>query len=121
MANPNIVNVTTIFGKTFTNTITTGNVIQVANPASSGNVFKINSILITNNFNNDSTISLELNNADGTGTAVRLANVITVPSNSTLVAIDKSTSFYLEEDTSIKANTTISNSVQLAISYEIIS
>ena len=49
MANPNIVNVTSIYGQTtyaaLTTTITT---VLLANSAASGKVFKINSIMVAN-------------------------------------------------------------------------
>lgn len=123
MPNPNIVTVASILGKTFSNVITTANALQVINEAGSSNVYKINTVVVSNTYNGSSAADfyLELNNAAGNGTATRMANAISVPAKSTLVVFDKATSFYLEPDTSLKANTNISNSLTLTISYEIIS
>ena len=48
MAAPNIVNVTTITGKTAGLAVTTSATDIVDNPASSGKVFKVNSLIISN-------------------------------------------------------------------------
>ena len=49
MANPNIVNVTTIFGNSsFTNLSTTSVTSLASNAASSNKVYKINSIVVSN-------------------------------------------------------------------------
>jgi hypothetical protein len=48
MANPNIVNVTTILANTAMQAVSASLVDIVANPASSGCVYKINSLSVSN-------------------------------------------------------------------------
>lgn len=122
MANPNIVNVTTINGKTYSNILTTSNVTHVVNSSSSNQVYKINSIVVANaNTTAAANVTLEVNNAAGNGTPYRLVRGVTVPFQSTLVAIDRSTGLYLEENQSIRGFSTTSNSLEIIISYDIIS
>lgn len=121
MANPNIVNVTSILGKTYANVITTSNVLHLVNPASSGNIFKINSIVVSNvDGAAAADVTLEINNAAGDTTAYRLVSTVSVPADATLIVTDKSTSFYLEEDKSIKGFASASGDLEMVISYEII-
>lgn len=124
MANPNIVNVTDIRGKTAVVSLTTTNATQVvSNAASSNKVFKINSIMVSNvDGTNAATITINLYSQDDIGgTATEIASTIAVPADATLVVIDKSTSFYLEEDKSIGAIASAANDLKVVCSYEEIS
>jgi hypothetical protein len=124
MANPNIVNVTTILGNTSSFLISsTANPFATAlinNPASSGKVYKINSIVVANVDGTsaaDITISLfSQDNLGGTGTA--LASTVSVPADSTLIVTDKSTGFYLLEDKSIGATASAANDLVVTCSWE---
>lgn len=121
MANPNIVNVTSILGKTYANVITTSNVLHLVNPASSGNVFKINSIVVSNvDGAAAADVTLEINTAAGSGTPYRIASTISVPADATLIITDKTTSFYLEENQSIKGFASANGDLEIVISYEMI-
>ena len=124
MAAPNIVNVTTITGKTTYSTPsnTAANII-LANSSASGKVFKINMITAANidGANNyDITVSVNTTAAGG-GTSYPLASTITVPADATLIVVDKSTSFYLEEDKSILVTTSTASKIAFIVSYEEIS
>lgn len=123
MANPNIVNVTTILGNTFSVVATTGDTSIVNNPASSGKICKINTVLCTNiDGSNSADISIRIFPQDDLGgTANAIASTITVPSNSTLIVIDKSTSFYLLEDRSLSAIANANSSIAVTASWEEIS
>jgi LysM repeat protein len=124
MANPNIVNVTDIRGKTtyaaLTTTLTT---VLLSNAVSSGKVFKINSIMVANvDGTSDANVSVDINTAaDGSGTSYALANTIVVPADATLSVIDKTNSFYLEEDKSILGGANADSDLEIIISYEEIS
>jgi len=124
MANPNIVNVTAIYGKTaVTNLTTTNATLVVENPASSGKVFKINSLVVSNvdgSANADITISLYSEDNIG-GTATQICSTVVVPADASLVVIDKTTSIYLEEDKSIGATAGAANDLKVVCSYEEIS
>lgn len=124
MANPNIVNVTNILGNTSTNLISsTADPFATAlvnNAASSGKVYKINSIIVANvDGSAAADITIKIFSQDdlgGTGTAI--ASTISVPADASLVVIDKSTSFYLLEDRSIGATASAANDLVVTCSWE---
>tara|TARA_S200002703_G_scaffold15916_1_gene13528 strand:+ start:1427 stop:1801 length:375 start_codon:yes stop_codon:yes gene_type:complete len=124
MAAPNIVNVATITGKTDqVNLTTTSATAVVSNAASSGKVFKVNSLTVANVDGSaaaDITISVYSEDDIG-GTATELVSTITVPADATLVVIDKNNSIYLEEDMSIGATAGTANDLKVIVSYEEIS
>lgn len=124
MANPNIVNVTAIYGKTAVVDLTTTNATAVvSNAASSGKVFKINSLVVSNvdgTNNADITISLYSQDDIG-GTATQICSTVVVPADASLVVIDKTTGIYLEEDKSIGATASTANDLKVVCSYEEIS
>jgi len=124
MAAPNIVNVSTIYGKTNSVDLTTTNATSVvSNAASSGKVLKINTLVVSNVDGNspyDITINL-YSQASAGGTATQIASTISVPADATLVVIDKSTSLYLEEDKSIGAIASSASKLKVVCSYEEIS
>ena len=122
MAIPNIVNVSSIQAKSFGNTLTTSNALVLVNAASSGNCIKINNIVLANYSNSAATANVEYNRAAaGTGTATFLVSQVSIPSGASLIVTDKSTGFYMEEDTSIKAVSGTANTLQIFLSYEVIS
>ena len=123
MANPNIVNVTSILGETtyaaLTTTLTT---VLLANAASSGKVYKVNSIMVANvDGTNAADVTVDINTAAaGSGTSYALAATISVPADATLNLIDKNSSFYLMEDKSIIGGASANSDLEIIISYEII-
>ena len=123
MAAPNIVNVATITGKSaVVDLSSTSATAVVSNAASSGKVFKINSILVANVDGSVADITLAYYSQDDIGgTATELLKTVSVPQDSTLVAFDKNTSFYLEEDKSIGATASAANDLKVFVSYEEIS
>ena len=124
MANPNIVNVSAIYGKTAAVNLTTTSATEiVSNAASSGKVYKINSLIVSNVDGTaaaDITISYYSEDDIG-GTATEIASTITVPADATLVVIDKNNSIYLEEDRSIGATAGSASDLKVVCSYEDIS
>lgn len=124
MAAPNIVNVATITGKSaVVNLTTTSATAVVSNAASSGKVFKINSLTVANVDGSaaaDITVSYYSEDDIG-GTATEIVKTVSVPQDSTLVVIDKNTSLYLEEDRSIGATASAANDLKVFVSYEEIS
>lgn len=124
MANPNIVNVTDIRGRTVvTNLTTTNATLVVENTAASGKVFKINSLIISNvdgSVAADVTVSLFSEDNIG-GTATQIVSTVTVPAAASLVVISKDTTIYLEEDRSIGATANVANDLKVVCSFEEIS
>lgn len=124
MANPNIVAVTAIYGKTVvTNLTSTNATLVVENVAASGKVFKINSLIVSNvDGTNAADITVSLYSEDNIGgTATQIVSTVSVPADASLVVIDKTTSIYLEEDKSIGATAGASNDLKVVCSYEEIS
>jgi homoaconitase/3-isopropylmalate dehydratase large subunit len=122
MAIPNIVNVTSIQAKSFGNTLTTSNASVLVNAASSGNCIKVNNIVISNYSTAASTANVEYNTAaTGNGTSTFLISQVSVPAAASLIVTDKTTAFYMEENTSIKAVSGTANALQILVSYEVIS
>lgn len=119
MAAPNIVNVTSIFGKTAVLSVTTTATAIVTNAAASNKVLKINSLVVSNiDGTNSADITVEVFRSS---TSYRLASTITVPADATLVVISKDTSIYLEEGDSIRCLASADGDLQAVCSYEEIS
>ena len=128
MANPNIVNVTTIYGTTtyLTPSGTTA-VVLLANAASSGLVYKINQIVCAN-VNGSSavnaTVAIYTNgavaqgSAPSGGTAYPVISTISVPASASVIAVDKTTAIYLMEGTSISVTSGTASGITYTISYE---
>jgi hypothetical protein len=125
MAAPNIVNVSLINANANTQLLsTTAEIGLLSNPASSGKVYKVNTIMVANRETNANAVSATLNVYSGaalTGTGLYLANQISVPGYSTLVLSDKSTSFYLQENTSLGIKSGTANGLTATVSWEEIS
>ncbi len=124
MAAPNIVDVSTIIGKSATIALsTTSQTTLVSNAASSGKVFKINMIQVANvDGANACDVTVDVHSAaSGGGTAYSLVSTISVPADASLVAVDKGTALYLEEDRSITATAGTANDLEVIVSYEEIS
>lgn len=122
MAAPNIVNVTTITGRTVALALTTSAQTLINNVASSGTVVKVNCVYITN-IDGTSAADVTLNyysQDDIGGTATAIASTISVPADATLVIIDKNGAIYLEEDKSLGALASANSDLVAHASYEII-
>jgi hypothetical protein len=132
MANPNIVNVTTISGGTTYYTPSgTSAVVLLPNAAASGQIIKINSIIATNvtgtttvsatvSIHTDGSVS-QGSSPSGSGVAYPIASTISVPATSSLVVMDKTTPIYLLENSSITIQSGTANGITFVISYETIS
>ena len=121
MANPNIVNVAAIYGNnasvSLTNTSATS---VVSNAASSGKVFKINTIMVANvDGTNAADITINKYSAAALGgTAFPIASTISVPADATLIIVDKTTSIYLLENESIGATAGTASDLVVTASWE---
>ena len=123
MANPNIVSVASIYGKTVYDTdIAASAASLVSNAASSGKIYKINSLIIANiDGSNSADITVTLRNAAGGTTYSTLANTVAVPADATLIIVSKDTSIYLEEDMSLYVLASAAGDLSATCSYEEIS
>jgi len=117
MANPNIVNVTSILGKTDTFALDT-TLTTTLLTAATDKVYKINSIIVANiDGSNAADVTIAYN--DQTNTRA-IASTISVPADSALNVIDKNTGFYLEEGDSIEGGASANGDLVCTISYEIL-
>ena len=124
MAAPNIVDVTTITGKSAVVDLTTTSATAVvSNTGASGKVFKINSLVVSNvDGTNAADITISYYSEDDIGgTATQIVSTISVPADASLVVIDKNTSIYLEEDRSIGATAGTASDLKVLVSFEEIS
>jgi len=131
MANPNLFAATTASGTTtyLTPSATTA-VVLVPNAASSGQVFKINNIVAANVNGSaavDTTVAIYTNgavaqgSAPSGGTAYPIVSTVSVPADATLIVVDKTTSLYLMEGSSIIVTSGTASGITYSISYEVIS
>lgn len=127
MANPNIRNVASMLGVTtyYTPTGVTA-VVLLPNAAASGAVYKINQIIAANITGSAvaCTVSVYTNgavaqgSAPSGGTAYPIASTISVPANASLIVVDKTTTLYLMEGTSITITSGTASGLTYSISYE---
>ena len=129
MANPNIVNVSSIVGGNaawaLTHTSLTTTLLTVTTEV----IVKINSLIVTNiHGTNAATVSLEIHGI-GAGAAgvtlaanltsqVRIASTMNVPADDSLVLIDKP--IYLMEGDVLRGGASASSVLELFASYEVI-
>ena len=121
MAAPNIVNVSSILGKTAVVALSsTSQTTLLSNAASSDNVLKVNMIQVANvDGTNACDITIDVHSAaSGGGTAYSLVSTVSVPADASLIVLDKSTAIYLEENTSITATAGTASDLEVIVSYE---
>lgn len=122
MANPNIVNVTSIYGNTtYLIPSTTSATAWTALTPAVGTVNKLNNIVAANVTGSAVNVTVSINSATGGGgTAYDIAYQISVPANASLIIIDKTTAIYVGESQSIVVTVATSNAIELTASYEAI-
>ena len=129
MANPNLINSSSITGNT-TYYVPSGitAVVLLTNAASSGIVNKINNIVVANTTAAvaAATVSIYTNgavaqgSAPSGGTAYPIIYQINVPVNAAIIVVDKSTAFYLQEGTCISITSGTASALTYTVSYEAI-
>jgi hypothetical protein len=122
MANPNIVNVTSIYGTTsYLIPSTTAATTWTALTPAAGTVNKIDNIVASNVTASVATVTVAINSAAaGAGTNYRLIYQVPVPVNASIVIVDKSTAFYLGEAQSIVVTVGTASAIELTSSFEAI-
>lgn len=117
MSAPNIVNVTTITGKTAVQAVGTSATAIVTNSASSNKVFKVNALYVSNvDGTNNANINVDLFRSS---VAYHIAKTITVPADSTLDIISKP--IYLEEGDALRLTASVVSDLEAVCSFEEIS
>jgi hypothetical protein len=122
MANPNIVNVSSIYGSTnYLIPSTTAATTWTALTPAAGTVNKVNNIVASNVTAAVATVTVAINSAAaGAGTNYRLIYQVPVPVNASIVIVDKSTAFYLGEAQSIVVTVGTASAIELTSSFEAI-
>jgi len=122
MANPNIVNVSSIYGNTsYLIPSTTSATTWTALTPATSTVNKIDNIVASNVTAATATVTVAINSAAaGAGTNYRLIYQVPVPVNAAIVIVDKSTAFYLGEAQSIVVTVGTASAIELTASYEAI-
>lgn len=117
MAAPNIVNVTAIYGKTGVLVVTTTPTAIITNSAASGQVLKVDSLMVANiDGTNNATVNVDVYRSS---TAYRIAYLMTVPAGATLDMLSKY--IYLEEGDSLRITASANSRLEAVASYEQIS
>lgn len=118
MAAPNVVNVTTITGKTAYANLTTISANVITNSSSSGTVVKLNHVTMANYSAAVVTGNVIINRS---GVSYYVAGTVNIPGNSTLTVLAKDTATYMEESDVLQSYVSANASVHMFASYEIIS
>lgn len=117
MTAPNIVNVATITGKTAVQAVGTSATAIVTNSASSGKVFKVNALYVSNvDGTNNAEITVDLYRSS---TAYHVAKTVVVPADATLDVLAKA--IYLEEGDALRLTANAASDLEAVCSYEEIS
>jgi|TARA_Y100000033_G_scaffold45280_1_gene48567 hypothetical protein len=117
MANPNLVNVSSIYGKTKGVALgTTVTDALLANGLNSNKLLKVNAVIVANkDGTNAAKVTLSVH--DGS-TDYYLAKTINVPADATLVVVGKDAPIYLEENQTIRGGADVAGDLDCIISYE---
>jgi len=117
MAQPNIVNVTTIRGNTALANVTNVMTALVTNGASSNSVYKINAIYVSNvDSANGANVNIAIQRSS---IDFMIANNVSIPIQSTLDVISKS--IYLQESDTLRISASANNRLHAVCSFEDIS
>ena len=132
MANPNIVNVTSIYGNT-AYVIPSNTSVSVAwtnNGTSSltgltpavGTVNRVTSIVVSNVTSSaaNTTVAISNNATYGSGTPYYIAYQVSVPPNSSVIVTDKTTSFYVTENQSVGVISGTASALNYTATFEAI-
>ena len=121
----NIINPTEILGRTYVNTLSSSSYDYHTNPyvvlsnTNSDKVFKINSIIATDNTTTNNEVSIAIRDSNSGGVIAHIVKKLDIPPKSSQIISTKETYFYLEEDYKLAAAKT--GDTSLLISYEVIS
>lgn len=119
MANPNIVNVSTINGKTAVQSVGLSATAIVENAVASGKIYKINCLIISNvDGTSAADITVDLYRSS---TAYHVVKTVSVAADTSFTAIDKSLVLYLEEGDALRLTASATGDLQAVCSYEEIS
>ena len=117
MTNPNIVNVTEIYGNS-KSMLVTSTVAQayIANASGSGKIYKINSLYVSN-YEGTNARDITINHVIA-GNSISILSTVSVAADSTLVAITKDASIYLMEYGEIRVSSNSTTALNVFCSWD---
>ena len=120
MANPNIVNVASIIGRTAgVNLTSNGMTTLVNNGAGSNASLKLNVLNMTNYSTNTIAVSVSYYTAANQGgSEYKIVHNLNVPVGTVVTIVDKSSGYYIEENSSLAVRANVANSIFATASYE---
>ena len=117
MAAPNVVNVTSITGKTQGSALTTSNADQIV--CATDKLVKVNSIIVANvDGTNAADVDVSFVDSSSGNLVLHLAKAVTIPAKSTLVVLGKDAPIYLEEGDKIQAKASAAGDLEIVLSFE---
>ena len=118
MAAPNIVNVSSIYGKTMGAALGTTAGADILSGASD-KLYKINSIIVSNvDGTNAADVDVSFVDSSSGNLVLHLAKTVSVPADSTLIVLGKDAPIYLEEGDKIQAKASAASDLEIIVSYE---
>tara|TARA_R100001244_G_scaffold91865_1_gene69454 strand:- start:701 stop:1066 length:366 start_codon:yes stop_codon:yes gene_type:complete len=118
MANPNLVNVTSITGESVQAALDTTLTTEIL-AAASDTLVKVNSIIIAN-IDGTNAVDVSVFITKSGGSPIAIASTISVPADATLVVIDKNSALYLEEGDNLEAGAAVNSDATITVNYEIL-
>jgi NADPH-dependent 7-cyano-7-deazaguanine reductase QueF-like protein len=118
MANPNLVNVTSILGLSTQAALTTTLTTEIL-ACASDKLIKVNSIIIAN-IDGTNAVDVSVFITKSGGSPIAIASTVSVPADSSLVVVDKNNMIYLNEGDNIEAGAAVASDAVITISYEIL-
>lgn len=118
MANPNIILISDIKGKMTYANLTDTSTEVLLNAAASNMIYKVSSVSVANKTAQSASVILQ---ARRSSVNYPLSYGIIIPDRTTVVLLDKNNPIYLEEGDSLVSQASVTNTLVLAITYEILS
>lgn len=117
MAAPNLYAITSVVARTTYATATTTYANILTNGSSSGQAYKLNTILASNYTSVPSDVSVAIFRSGNTWT---IASNVVVPDSATVIIMTKDTNIYMEESDSLQIRSNTASSVNVTASYEVL-
>lgn len=118
MANPNLLSMTSLYGEMSVLNATTASANIAANTTASGEIYRINSLYVSNinsSINSEITIDLVRDSI-----SYAITTNLTIPYAATVVAISKDSKIYLNEGDTLKCISSTNSDLQVVCAYEVI-
>ena len=116
MANPNLINMTSLLGNVAGQSIGTSMANIVENASSSGKIFRVHSLIISNiDGTNAAQVSAQVQLVS---TNYKIAHTVTVPPDATLILVGRDSPIYLTENSRIQLQASAASDLQAVCSFD---